>query len=298
MSFRATTWAIDQRGVTALEKLVLIILADRHNNDTNRCDPSMALVAEDCGMSRASVIRCVKSLAKRGLLAIHQRWEGPVQLTNFYTFNMKVLTGVVADSNRGGCTQQPGVVADSNTNQELNPEENRKAAARKKASSANPEAPEWIDKKTFAAFAEMRAKVGKPMTPRARELMAVKLGRMRDAGQDVTAVLEQSILNSWTDVYEVKDGSEKKSGSGGNKIANNLEVLRRVRAKREADRGSAGDDGVLAAGDDDGRILDELLETPIAGRPAGHTGRTHSPWREVSRGVRDATAGPGHDSEA
>jgi len=42
------------------------------------------------------------------------------------------------------------------------------------------------------------------MTDHAMKLMIGKLEKMKEAGQDVKAVLEQSITKSWSDVYDVK----------------------------------------------------------------------------------------------
>ena len=57
---------------------------------------------------------------------------------------------------------------------------------------------------TWLAFIDMRKKLKKPMTEHAMDLMLSKLKKMKEAGQDVKAVLEQSITKSWSDVYELK----------------------------------------------------------------------------------------------
>jgi len=57
---------------------------------------------------------------------------------------------------------------------------------------------------TWLAFIDMRKKLKKPMTDHAMDLMIGKLQKMKTAGQDVKAVLEQSITKSWSDVYDVK----------------------------------------------------------------------------------------------
>jgi len=71
------------------------------------------------------------------------------------------------------------------------------------------EIPEWISKETWDAFVEMRKVIKKPMTDRAMTLMVGKLEKLKYLGQNVTEVLNQSILNNWSDVYEVrgKDGN-------------------------------------------------------------------------------------------
>ena len=57
---------------------------------------------------------------------------------------------------------------------------------------------------TWLAFVDMRKKLKKPMTDHAMELMIKMLNKMKDAGQDIKEVLEQSITKSWSDVYELK----------------------------------------------------------------------------------------------
>jgi len=118
MSFAATTWAVRQK-VPALAKLVLLLLADRHNGDTNRCDPSMDRLADDCGMSKDSVKRQIKVLSDRGLIRVIPRFQGTTQLTNLYAFRMEDMRGVGANST-------PGVGANSTPNQESYNQEERR----------------------------------------------------------------------------------------------------------------------------------------------------------------------------
>ena len=68
MSHDATNWAIKQRGLKPATKLLLWQLADRHNRDTKRCDPSQEGLAHDTEMSRASVNRHLDELERRGLI--------------------------------------------------------------------------------------------------------------------------------------------------------------------------------------------------------------------------------------
>ena len=46
MSHKANTWAWEQ-DLPALQKIVLLALADRHNADTGRCDPSIKHVSPE-----------------------------------------------------------------------------------------------------------------------------------------------------------------------------------------------------------------------------------------------------------
>lgn len=51
------------------------------------------------------------------------------------------------------------------------------------------------------------------MTPRATQAIVKKLSAFRDAGHDVGAVLDQSTLKGWTDVYEPKANAAEPSRS-------------------------------------------------------------------------------------
>lgn len=73
MSHNATNWAIQQRGLRPATKLVLWHLADRHNKDTSRCDPSQDMLADDCEMSRSALNEHLKILEERGLIRRVQR---------------------------------------------------------------------------------------------------------------------------------------------------------------------------------------------------------------------------------
>lgn len=87
MSFQAMTWAVEQELPTN-EKMVLIMLANRTNHDTGRCDPSHKRLAADCGMSISTLKRCLKSLEESGLLEVINRKTGEVNLPNQYLLKL------------------------------------------------------------------------------------------------------------------------------------------------------------------------------------------------------------------
>lgn len=93
--------------------------------------------------------------------------------------------------------------------------------------------PDWIPAEAWAGYVEMRKKIRKPMTDRAIQLAINTLDKMRQQGQDVAAVLDQSTLNSWQGLFPV---SERRSevrpnqtsrfpslGKHGQATANNLQ---------------------------------------------------------------------------
>lgn len=77
------TWAVGHK-IPALQKLVLLMLANRSNHDTGKCIPKIKALAEECGMSERSVQRAIQELDDAGLLKIVHRFHEGVQLSNQY----------------------------------------------------------------------------------------------------------------------------------------------------------------------------------------------------------------------
>lgn len=68
MSVEAISAAFKVQGLTASEKLVLLVLADSANNETHQCWPSQKKLAEYTGLSKRTIWAAVDSLAKKGMI--------------------------------------------------------------------------------------------------------------------------------------------------------------------------------------------------------------------------------------
>ncbi len=71
--------------------------------------------------------------------------------------------------------------------------------------------PDWVPKEPWSSFEEMRQRIRKPMTNRARELTICDLERLHKSGCDPGSVLLQSVKNSWQGVFALKENH----GNGG-----------------------------------------------------------------------------------
>lgn len=85
MSFELMAWAMRQEVGSSSDKFVLLALADRANGDTGECFPSVALIAIDTEMSEATVRRCLKSLADKGIVkrARRRREDGSLGVYDY-----------------------------------------------------------------------------------------------------------------------------------------------------------------------------------------------------------------------
>jgi hypothetical protein len=82
--------------------------------------------------------------------------------------------------------------------------ETEREGERETEKKASIEIPDWIPQNDWNDFLAMRKAIRKPMTVRAVNMMFTKLGQMKSKGFNVSEILQRSILNNWSDVYEPK----------------------------------------------------------------------------------------------
>lgn len=158
------------------------------------------------------------------------------------------------------------------------------------------ELPAWISQQTWLDFEEMRKKIRKPLTDRARRNIVLELDRMRLQGQDSEAVLSQSITNSWSGVFELKGGASGKTGIGNSapsvtkqRVDRNLAAIDKALERRGL---SATDFDRQADG---AELPGTGLERVLGGLPVGlravMPAVQHDP-RDVGAGRVENPAGP------
>lgn len=73
--------------------------------------------------------------------------------------------------------------------------------------------PDWVPRQEWDDFDEMRRqKSGKAWTFRARELAVMELSKLKAGGEDLAAVLRQSVIRSWAGLFPLE-----KQRTGGNR---------------------------------------------------------------------------------
>lgn len=97
--------------------------------------------------------------------------------------------------------------------------------------------PNWVPVDAWEGWLEMRAKQRKYPTERAKVLAIADLDRLRHAGHDPGAVLDQSTQNGWTGLFQ-RRGNNNGKDSGYNKgrgqrIADKLDAIAREAYERE-----------------------------------------------------------------
>lgn len=177
------TWAIGQKTTNAGQKLVLLMLANHSNSHTGQCNPSHKLLAEECSMGLSTLKGHIAALEEAGYLRIiHKAIEG-VSLPNQYHLNLEGVGQNLASNQEGKPINEP---------------------SSKEVVKTSTDLPDWLPLQTWREFEGMRKGIRSPMTQFAAQLVIKKLDKFRQEGHDVQKALEQSIVNSWKDVYEPK----------------------------------------------------------------------------------------------
>lgn len=113
MSMKAVVWALHQAELTPAQKIVLLMLSDRHNPDMG-CFPSTKRLSADCNMSASSVFAHLAALEKKGLIERKGRArENGQQTSNSYHLNME---GAIQNLDRGYPKSGQGAIQNLDTN--------------------------------------------------------------------------------------------------------------------------------------------------------------------------------------
>ncbi len=121
---------------------------------------------------------------------------------------------------------------DNNDNSKDNSKDNGKNKIKNKIKNKNKEEdnkekiqyPDWLPIKPFNDFKAKRRELKKPLTGKAEELAIGVLLKLKESGNDPQAVLEQSIMNSWQGLFEIKNNRGRADATKG-KLADKYKSL-------------------------------------------------------------------------
>lgn len=209
-------------------KFVLLMLATHADSDGTRCFPSLATIARECGLTSRGTRKVVSWLRDNGFLEIAYR-KGPSQSNMFTVLIPEVRnSSVPQELQRSSGTETTGVRNSSvpggterrAQGTELQRSSNlprtyqsptRKAPTKARKSTALVFVPpEWVPKKEWKDFVQMRIENRKPLTLTAAKQAVTELDKLRSSGNEPAAVLSQSVLSCWAGLFPLKGGNGKR----------------------------------------------------------------------------------------
>ena len=181
------------------EKMVLLCLAD-FANDRGECWPAVDTIAAKCSCSDRTVQKAIKSLMASGVVTVK---DEPGRSHNFTIHPRRIFTPEESSPPKISA-KPPKNLHPRGEYPSPKPSYNHQEPSTKRAF------PDWLPLNEWAAFEDMRNKIRKPMTDRARELAFKRLNELRAGGNDPADVLNQSVLNSYQGLFPVKGRKEER----------------------------------------------------------------------------------------
>lgn len=219
-------WAVSQKVERPADKLVLLGLADRHNTEYGCAFPSIAWLCEFSGLDRKTVNNAMHRLTERGLMRDSGKRIGVTKQVKAYelaldgAFEIGPKTDCLKASESGllngvKVSVFPYKGVRKRTTEPIKEPVKDANASSKRAITKKSEGtlPDWMPTEAWSDYVAMRKSMKAPLTPKAQSLAIAKLADLARAGHDPGAVLEQSILNSWRGLFELKGKKHERNGS-------------------------------------------------------------------------------------
>ncbi len=164
-------------------------------------------LAQECGMTEREVRTALTHLKTTNEVTIKTTKEySIISITNWKSYQ---------DNDQQNANERP--TNDQPTTTNKNNKNNKK-----KEKDIGVLIPDWINSQNWNDYLEMRNRIKKPATERAKELILIKLEKFKQVGHDPNQILEQSILSNWQDVYEPK---QKGTTNGKSKLKSEADTL-------------------------------------------------------------------------
>jgi len=239
----ALNWAFTTK-ITGACKAVLVALAN-HADASGQCWPTIERLVLFSGVSERTVQRSILDLERDGWIAIERSRGGKANRFWLAVGHEKTdtpperhpatVSPTPPECHRLGGNEQgytppqwhpnPATVSGNPATVSLNPatvapkplEPSITIKEPKEARAPLVVIPDWMPAEPWNAFIASRKKRRQNPTDEAIRLLILHLGRFRDQGHDVAAILNTSTMNGWTGVFAPRSGGSslpaKQSGT-------------------------------------------------------------------------------------
>jgi hypothetical protein len=191
--------------------MVLMCLCDFANDEGEHCWPSVATIGRKCSKGDRTIQAALKSLCELGYLTINERAGTSSQ----YHLDPRKICAPAKSAPPQKTAPTPAKSAPKPPRTTIN----GLASAKPMRAKNWPELPDWIPAAPWNAYHEMRKQKRAKATPRAVELLLADLSKWRARGHDPGVILDASVVNNWTGIFEPKErgnGNDiRRSGAAG-----------------------------------------------------------------------------------
>jgi hypothetical protein len=253
LSYEAVSWALAQEISHSSAKFVLVVMAHHATRGSWESWLSVAKMAESTGQDRKTVMANLARLQQMGFIVDTKKRVGETKQIPVFLLNGAKNGTVSEGGNEPDSSTENGTVGRYQNRDSYGDEtvpifpsnstvfpgnstvfsteqyrfsletvpktghgiDNLKSKDKSKGKSkeTREEFPGWIPMDAWEGFVEMRKKIKKPLTDTAERLAIKALDRLMQAGHSPRAVLEQSTLNCWQGLFEVKGAGQRTNGN-------------------------------------------------------------------------------------
>lgn len=224
-----TNELINYEGLKANTKILLLVLMTHRNREKGYAYPSQSTLIKKTGLSKNTLLKCLDELEKEGYIKrFKEKGENNKYHIDISLINSKVGTSVKIDTSSS-------IKNDTGGSIKINTLKVRDISNKKEKESKKTNIDKIIEAYTkndllveaIRDFIKMRSTIKKPLTDRALKGILNKLDTFAANDLDKVEILENSIMNCWQGVFELKNkktptaiGAENKNIDVNSNICN------------------------------------------------------------------------------
>ena len=207
--FQVSGWMINRLGLKGTTLNVYAIIYGFTQDGETEFTGSRQYLCEFTGATKPTIDKSLNELIEKGLI-IKQSYTINNVLFNKYKANLDMINNFTSSKETllGGSKETLPNNIDINN---INNKESKKESNYDKIINSQITNEEL--KNTLYEFIKMRKFIKKPLTDRALQLLINKLHKLANTPEKAIKILEQSIVHSWQDIYELKENCFKNNSS-------------------------------------------------------------------------------------
>ena len=202
-----TNELINYEGLKANSKILLLVLMTHRNREKGYAYPSQSTLIKKTGLSKNTLLKCLDELEKEGYIKrFKEKGENNKYYIDISFINSKVGTSVKNDTSSS-------IKNDTGGSIKINTLKVRDISNKKEKENKKSNIDKIIEAYTkndllveaIRDFIKMRSTIKKPLTDRALKGILNKLDTFATNDLDKVEILENSIMNCWQGVFELKN---------------------------------------------------------------------------------------------
>jgi DNA-binding Lrp family transcriptional regulator len=213
-----TNELINYEGLKANTKILLLVLMTHRNREKGYAYPSQSTLIKKTGLSKNTLLKCLDELEKEGYIKrFKEKGENNKYYIDINFINSKVGTSIKIDTSSSikinTSEDITSIKNDTGGSIKINTLKVRDISNKKEKENKKSNIDKIIEAYTkndllveaIRDFIKMRSTIKKPLTDRALKGILNKLDNFTNNDLDKIEILENSIMNCWQGVFELKN---------------------------------------------------------------------------------------------